>query len=78
MIDGLERQNRVMLLYVLCSLNESHAAHHVVSVFDTEDLSDLFGDGDASARDYFSEEGNVFLLDLDWQRYVSGKWLRTR
>jgi hypothetical protein len=66
------------LLYILCSFNESHAAHHVVSIFHTEDLSDLFRDGDASTRDYFGEEWNVFFLDLDWQLCASGKWLRTR
>jgi hypothetical protein len=44
----------------------------VVAVFDTEDLSDFFGDSDSASGYDFSKEGDVFLIDLYWQSVRSG------
>ncbi len=67
-----------MLFDVFGSFDEPNAAEYVISVFDSEDLSDLFGDGYSSPCDNFCKEGNVFFLDLYRQLTASGKWLRTR
>ncbi len=62
-----------VLLYVLSSLYQPDAAHDVVAIFDSEDLSDLFRYGDSSTRDDFSEEWNVFLVNLYRQELTSGR-----
>jgi len=66
------------LLYVLGPLYEPHATHNVISILHAEDFSYLFWYGDSSACYYFSEEGNVFFLNLNRQLLASGKWLRTQ
>ena len=67
-----------ILFDVLGSLHEPHAAHNVVSIFHAEDFSYLFRYSDSPTCYYFSEEGNVFFLNLDRQLLASGKWLRTQ
>ncbi len=62
-----------MLLYIFGPFDEPHAAHYVVAVFDAEYFSDLFRNGDSSTCDYFCEEGDVLLLDLNRQLYASGQ-----
>jgi hypothetical protein len=39
----------------------------MVAVFDPEDLPDFFRDSDSSSGYDLSEEGDVFLIDLDRQ-----------
>jgi len=73
-----EERSLKFLLYVFGPFYEPYAAHDMISILDTEDFPDLFRYSDSSASDYFSEEGNVFFLNLDRQLLASGKWLRTR
>ena len=70
MLGGDKSARVTVLLYVLGSLYQSDAAHDVVAIFDSEDFSDLFWYGDSSTCDDFSEEWNVFLVNLYGQEFV--------
>ena len=61
-----------MLFDVFSPLDKTDPTHHMVPVFDTEDLPDFFRDSDSSSRYDFSKERNVFLIDLYWQSDRSG------
>jgi hypothetical protein len=52
------------LLDVFSPLHKTDSTHDVVAVFDTEDLTDFFRDGDSSSGYDFGKEGDVFLVDL--------------
>lgn len=52
------------LLDVFSPFYKPDPAHDMISVFDAEDLSDLFGYSDSSSGYDFRKEGNVFLIDL--------------
>lgn len=53
-----------MLLDVFSPFHQTDPTHHVVSIFDAENLSDFFGDGDSSSCYDFGKERNVFFVDL--------------
>jgi len=57
----------VLSLDVFGSLYESDAAHYVVPVLHSEYFPDFFRYGNSAAGNYLCKEGNVLLVNLDWQ-----------